>query len=70
MCIHLVPEGTRWIPRNQFPNLELEEISLPENSTNPDRLRELTAKREDIDLQLSSLYEQWETLGELAEPAE
>ena len=30
MCIHLVPEGTRWIPRNQFPNLELEEISLPE----------------------------------------
>ena len=47
-----------------------EEISLPENSTNPDRLRELTAKREDIDLQLASLYEQWETLGELAEPAE
>ena len=47
-----------------------EEISLPENSTNPERLRELTAKREDIDLQLASLYEQWETLGELAEPAE
>ena len=47
-----------------------EEISRPENSTNPERLRELTAKREDIDLQLASLYEQWETLGELAEPAE
>ena len=43
------------------------EISLPENSTDPDKLRDLTAKRESIDEQLSSLYEQWEALSELAE---
>lgn len=43
------------------------EISLPENSTDPDRLRELTAKREAIDEKLSALYEQWETLSELAD---
>ena len=30
MCVHLVPKNIKWIPRNQFPNLELEEISLPE----------------------------------------
>ena len=44
-----------------------EQISLPENSTDPDKLRELTAKREAIDAQLASLYERWEELGELAE---
>jgi len=44
-----------------------ETISLPENSTDPDKLRDLTAKRESIDEQLSSLYEQWEALSELAE---
>lgn len=44
-----------------------EEISLPENSTDPDRLRELTAKREAIDEQLAALYEQWESLSELAD---
>ena len=44
-----------------------EKISLPENSTDPDKLRELTAKREAIDDQLTSLYERWEELGELAE---
>ena len=25
MCLHIVPEGTRWIQRHQFKNLELEE---------------------------------------------
>lgn len=30
MCLHIVPEGTRWIPRHQFKNLELEEIILSE----------------------------------------
>ncbi len=30
MCEYLVPEGTKWISRNQFPNLKQEEISLPE----------------------------------------
>lgn len=44
-----------------------EEISLPENSTDPDKLRELTAKREAIDEELASLYERWEELGELSE---
>lgn len=44
-----------------------EQISLPENSTDPDKLRELTAKREAVDDQLASLYERWEELGELAE---
>ena len=44
-----------------------ETISLPQNSTDPDKLRDLTAKRESIDEQLSSLYEQWEALSELAE---
>ena len=58
---------------NEIARLESEgealdgEISLPENSTDPDRLRELTAKREAIDEKLSSLYEQWETLSELAD---
>ena len=58
---------------NEIARLESEgealdaEISLPENSTDPDRLRELTAKREAVDEKLSSLYEQWETLSELAD---
>ena len=58
---------------NEIARLESEgealdgEISLPENSTDPDMLRELTAKREAIDEKLSSLYEQWETLSELAD---
>jgi ATP-binding cassette subfamily F protein 3 len=58
---------------NEIARLESEgealdgEISLPENSTDHDRLRELTAKREAIDEKLSSLYEQWETLSELAD---
>ena len=43
-----------------------EEISLPENSTDPDKLRDLTAKREAVDETLSVLYEQWETLSEQA----
>ena len=44
-----------------------EEVSLPENSTDPDKLRQLTAKREDIDRKLGELYEQWELLSEQAE---
>ncbi|MDO4407333.1 MAG: ABC-F type ribosomal protection protein [Eubacteriales bacterium] len=44
-----------------------EEVSLPENSTDPDRLRELTAKREAVDQKLGDLYEQWELLSEQAE---
>ena len=44
-----------------------EEISLPENSTDPDRLRELTARREAVDDRLAALYEQWEALSEQAE---
>ena len=44
-----------------------EEISLPENSTDPDRLRELTAKRGSIDDELTKLYERWESLSEQAE---
>ena len=43
-----------------------EEISLPENSTDPDKLRDLTAKREAVDETLSVLYEQWERLSEQA----
>lgn len=42
-------------------------ISLPENSTDPGRLQELAAKREQIDEKLADLYEQWELLGEQAE---
>ena len=30
MCEYFVPEGTKWISRNQFPNLKQEEISLQE----------------------------------------
>ena len=58
---------------NEISRLEAEgesldtEISLPENSTDPDKLRELTAKREAVDEKLASLYEQWESLSELAE---
>lgn len=44
-----------------------EEISLPENSTDPDKLRDLTSKREAVDEKLAELYEQWESLSELAE---
>ena len=44
-----------------------EQISLPENSTDPARLRELTENRNDIDARLASLYDQWEELSELAD---
>ena len=44
-----------------------DEISLPENSTDPDKLRDLTSKREAVDEKLAELYEQWESLSELAE---
>lgn len=43
------------------------QISLPENSTDPARLRVLTEKRNAVDEQLARLYEQWEELSELAE---
>ena len=44
-----------------------EQTSLPENSTDPEKLRELTDKRSAIDEKLASLYEQWEALSEQAE---
>ena len=59
-------------PKTEIARLEAEgealdeEISLPENSTDPDKLRDLTAKREAVDETLSVLYEQWERLSEQA----
>ena len=44
-----------------------ERISLPENSTDPDKLRDLTAQRGQVDEALAELYERWEELSELAE---
>ncbi len=42
-------------------------ILLPENSTDPGRLQDLAAKRDEIDKKLADLYGQWELLGEQAE---
>ncbi|MDO5133180.1 MAG: ABC-F family ATP-binding cassette domain-containing protein [Eubacteriales bacterium] len=43
------------------------QISLPENSTDPDKLRLLSEKRAQTDEKLAELYEQWERLSEQAE---
>ena len=42
------------------------EISLPENSTDPEKLSSLNDKREAINERLMVLYEQWEELSEQA----
>lgn len=41
-----------------------EEIALPENASNSDKLMELTAQKAHIDEILLDLYDQWETLSE------
>ena len=44
-----------------------EEVSLPGNSTDPEKLSALTAKRAAVDQQLQELYERWELLSEQTE---
>ena len=44
-----------------------EEVSLPGNSTDPEKLSALTAKRAAVDEQLQELYERWELLSEQTE---
>ena len=41
-----------------------EEIALPENASNSDKLMELTAQKAHIDETLLDLYDQWEALSE------
>lgn len=43
------------------------QISLPENSTDPNKLRDLTDRREQINEKLEDLYARWEELSELTE---
>ena len=44
-----------------------EEVSLPGNSTDPEKLSALTAQRAAVDDQLQELYERWELLSEQTE---
>ena len=41
-----------------------ESFSLPENSSDPERLTELSRKKEEITAKLEALYEKWEQLSE------
>lgn len=41
-------------------------VSLPENSTDPEKLSRLNEQREAVNERLTALYEQWEQLSELA----